>query len=154
MASPATHTALAPAGRPTTGYLPSLDGARALAIILVVLSHITSDFLWGGGLGVDLFFVLSGFLITGILLREEERTGKIRLRRFYLRRLVRLYPELLLVVAVMSLIFWFLISRRNLLLETLFALTYTSVFPFESGWVGQRIWAHTWTLSGSSHLRV
>lgn len=112
--------------------MPALDGARALAILLVVLSHISIDFLYGGGLGVDLFFVLSGYLITGILHREFRRTGRIDLRRFYLRRFARLYPELIAVIVVFAPIgFWLASSRTNFMVETIHALTYSVVVPFE-----------------------
>jgi len=75
------------------GHLPALDGLRGIAIAIVVAYH-----LWGwprgGWLGVDLFFVLSGFLITTLLLEEHAQTGKIRLSAFYLRRARRLLPAL------------------------------------------------------------
>ncbi len=129
--------------------MPALDGARALAIVLVVLSHISVGFLYGGGLGVDLFFVLSGYLITGILYREFRRTGQVDLRRFYLRRFARLYPELIAVIAVFAPIgFWLATSRTNFMIETLHALTYSIVVPFEiTAWPGLRFWSHLWTLS-------
>jgi peptidoglycan/LPS O-acetylase OafA/YrhL/cytochrome c-type biogenesis protein CcmH/NrfG len=77
-------------------YRPSLDGLRAIAILLVIAYHDRA--LKGGFLGVDVFFVLSGFLITSILLREWGTTGSIQLRKFYLRRFLRLAPALSLFV--------------------------------------------------------
>ena len=77
-----------------------LDGLRAVAVAAVVLYHADADWLPGGFLGVDVFFVLSGFLITSLLLIELERTGRIRFGQFYLRRGRRLLPALLLVLAV------------------------------------------------------
>ena len=76
-----------------------LDGLRALAVIAVMLFH--SDLGWarGGFLGVDLFFVVSGFIITTLLLREQTDTGRIGLRAFYVRRARRLLPALALVAA-------------------------------------------------------
>jgi peptidoglycan/LPS O-acetylase OafA/YrhL len=85
------------------GYQPSLDGLRAVAISLVVLYHTGSggqQALRGGLLGVDLFFALSGYLITGILLEEWSARGSIDLPRFYARRLLRLAPALTVFVAV------------------------------------------------------
>ncbi len=81
----------------STKYFGSLDGLRALAIVAVVWHHTTGpertvDVAERGFLGVDMFFVLSGFLITTILLRETERTGDISLRRFYARRSLRIFP--------------------------------------------------------------
>lgn len=70
--------------------LPSLDGLRALAAFLVVFYH--SGLPAGGGLGVLMFFVLSGFLITWLLLREEEQWGNISLKQFYTRRTLRIFP--------------------------------------------------------------
>ena len=81
------------------GHAPALDGLRGLAILLVVVVHATG-YPRGGPLGVDLFFVLSGFLITTLLLEERAETGSISLRRFYARRARRLLPALgLLLVA-------------------------------------------------------
>lgn len=73
---------------------PSLDGLRGIAAIVVVLFHAQFGFAVNGYVGVDVFFALSGFLITSILLSEIARRGTVRLRRFYLRRLLRLYPAL------------------------------------------------------------
>ena len=76
-------------------HVPELDGLRGVAIIVVLIHHqLTTFSLKGGFLGVDLFFVLSGFLITGLLLSEFEHTGSISIRKFYMRRVLRLGPAL------------------------------------------------------------
>jgi peptidoglycan/LPS O-acetylase OafA/YrhL len=80
--------------------LPGLDGLRAIAIIGVLLFHADVHAAVGGFLGVDLFFVISGFLITSLLLSEARRNGHIALGRFYLRRARRLLPALLVMLAV------------------------------------------------------
>jgi peptidoglycan/LPS O-acetylase OafA/YrhL len=80
------------------GYRPALDGVRALAITLVVLRHATG-FPADGALGVDIFFVLSGFLITSLLLDERVRYGAVSLKNFYRRRALRLLPALFVVLA-------------------------------------------------------
>jgi peptidoglycan/LPS O-acetylase OafA/YrhL len=87
--------------RPSTtfGYLPALDGLRALAIGAVLAQHAGIPRI-SGYHGVTLFFVISGFLITSLLLRERASTGSIDLRRFYLRRFARLGPALVVVVLV------------------------------------------------------
>ena len=76
------------------GYRPELDGLRALAVAAVMLFHANANWAKGGFLGVDVFFVLSGFLITRLLLEEREVTGHVGLLRFYLRRVLRLFPAL------------------------------------------------------------
>lgn len=91
------------------GYLPGLDGVRALAVIGVLLYHADLTWIQGGFLGVDVFFVLSGFLITSLILEEFDRSGRIDFARFYLGRARRLLPPLVLVlaaVAVGAAFFW------------------------------------------------
>ncbi len=85
-------------------YIAGFDGIRAIAVIAVLLFHADLAWLPGGFLGVDVFFVLSGFLITSILLKERETTGSIAFGRFYLGRARRLLPALLLVLATSALL--------------------------------------------------
>ncbi len=84
------------------GYVAGLDGIRALAAVAVLVYHLGLGYLPGGLLGVDVFFVLSGFLITALLLGEHERTGRIVLSSFWVRRLRRLLPALLLVLVTIA----------------------------------------------------
>ena len=91
------HTEIAPdapAASKATGWRPGLDGLRAIAVLGVMAYHEPNLALAGGFLGVDLFFVLSGFLITGLLLDEHRRSGKVSLRSFWNRRGRRLLPAL------------------------------------------------------------
>jgi peptidoglycan/LPS O-acetylase OafA/YrhL len=92
------------------GYRPQLDGVRAVAIVLVMLFHTDkgarASLLPGGFLGVDVFFVLSGFLITSLLIDEDRSTGRIRLRAFWGRRVARLFPLLWALLAVMAFVRW------------------------------------------------
>jgi peptidoglycan/LPS O-acetylase OafA/YrhL len=95
---------VAPTG--STGRIPhlrALDGLRGFAVVIVVLSHFTPGATPGGFLGVDLFFVLSGFLITSLLVTEWESSGTIALGDFWIRRARRLLPALLAVVVVVGL---------------------------------------------------
>ena len=88
------------AGGPRSfGYKPALDGLRAVAVMAVIVYHLGAGWARGGYLGVDAFFVLSGFLITSLLLIEFAGTGRIDLRAFWIRRAKRLLPAMLLVLA-------------------------------------------------------
>lgn len=84
---------------PRSGHLPALDGLRAVAVVLVVLFHSGLGLARNGFVGVDVFFVLSGFLITRLLLEELALTSTLRLRTFYARRIRRLLPAAMVVAA-------------------------------------------------------
>lgn len=86
------------------GYRADLEGLRAVAILLVVAVHAGVPWLRGGFVGVDVFFVLSGFLITGLLVREVSDTGRLRFAEFYVRRLRRLLPALLTMLLVVGMV--------------------------------------------------
>jgi len=140
----------------TPQRLPSLDGLRALSIALVIIGHAyqgatdrsPSTPIWlivaNGGLGVEIFFVISGFLITWLLLKERERNGIISLRDFYVRRAVRIIPALWAYLAiVLLLVLWGVLSgvSRNAFLS---AFTFTTDY---SPWADSNTLAHTWSLS-------
>jgi peptidoglycan/LPS O-acetylase OafA/YrhL len=91
------------------GYLPGLDGLRAISVLAVILFHAGVTGISGGFLGVEVFFVISGYLITSLLLAEHQETGRISLRGFWIRRARRLLPALyvlLAVVAAVTLVFF------------------------------------------------
>jgi peptidoglycan/LPS O-acetylase OafA/YrhL len=90
-------------GHTSFGYKPALDGLRAVAVAAVVVYHLDADWAVGGYLGVDAFFVLSGFLISSLLLHEFGSERRIDLRAFWVRRARRLLPAMLLVVAGVAL---------------------------------------------------
>lgn len=87
-------------GQYRLGYRPDVEGLRAVAILLVVAAHAKVPWLAGGFVGVDIFYVLSGFLITGLLVQESVTTGALNFANFYGRRLRRLLPALYLMLAV------------------------------------------------------
>lgn len=125
-----------------------LDGVRGAAVLAIVAFHAMSDRLPGGYIGVDLFFVLSGFLITRLLVAEIEEHGRLDLRAFYVRRALRLLPALLVCCAIVAPLFLLLpvTEGSQSLLGTLTAVTYaSSVFAATGTDLGWMI--HTWSLS-------
>lgn len=105
------------------GFSKEIQGLRAVAVLAVILAHLSVEWLPGGFVGVDVFFVISGYLITGLLLREYERTERINLSAFYGRRIRRLFPAML-VTCLFSIIAGFLIfseERFDLLLDSALA---------------------------------
>ncbi len=144
-------------------YLPTLDGWRTIAIALVLFAH-ASDSLWGafqgvslgntdalkkaGLLGVQLFFGLSGFLITSKLIDEESRYGKISLQAFYIRRAFRILPASLMFLVVVGILSWnglIGISAGRWLSAFLFSANYTHADP--SWYLG-----HFWSLAVEEHF--
>ena len=89
--------------RVTRKFLPEIQVLRAVAVMLVVVYHFWPGTLTGGFVGVDAFFVISGFLITSHLLREADRTGSVRLWAFYARRVRRLLPASVFVLLFVAL---------------------------------------------------
>jgi len=112
-------TTLRPRARATkvTHFLPHVQGLRAIAVLLVVLYHVWPARLTGGYIGVDIFFVISGFLITGQLVRELERTGKIALPSFWAKRVRRLLPASITVLVFSSLAVLFILPLSSLVAE-------------------------------------
>ena len=87
---------------PAMGYRPALDGLRALSVAAVIAYHAGLAWIPGGFLGVEIFFVVSGFLITALMLEERESTGRLSLRAFWVRRSRRLLPALVVVLAAVA----------------------------------------------------
>ena len=88
------------------GYRPEIDGLRAVAVIAVLIFHISPSTMSGGFIGVDVFFVISGYLITGILLRGLQ-TENFRFSDFYIRRARRIFPALVVVLTAILALGWY-----------------------------------------------
>jgi peptidoglycan/LPS O-acetylase OafA/YrhL len=144
------------AAAPRLGYRPALDGLRGVAVALVVMEHLTA-FLWpaswgwlfpGGFLGVDLFFVLSGFLITTLILERREE-GERGLGRFYGRRALRLLPAVLFMLAAVDIVAVAL-DRRNghaAIVSTVATLLYVGNWAQLHGNVWLHYFGHVWSLA-------
>lgn len=91
-------------GEANQKYRPDIDGLRALAVLLVILFHVGFTQFSGGYVGVDVFFVISGFLITGIIRDEIHDTGTFQFSRFYTRRAKRLLPALFATLLITSIL--------------------------------------------------
>ncbi|BEL12542.1 SGNH hydrolase domain-containing protein [Actinoplanes sichuanensis] len=123
-ARPGTASPPAP---PHLGFRPDIEGMRAIAVTLVVLSHAGITSLEGGYVGVDVFFVISGFLITTLLLKELSRTGTVSLATFYARRATRLLPAstVVLLVTVTAAWLWLPATRfKSISLDAIYATFY------------------------------
>lgn len=140
------------------GQIPGLDGLRGVAILLVLLGHSArtmgfpgSPVLRGiarhGHIGVELFFVISGFLITTLLAREFERSGAVNLRRFYLRRMLRIMPAATILILTVALLQWLGYAHLELR-DWIGATTYTTNFLYHPAWE----LGHMWSLAIEEHF--
>jgi peptidoglycan/LPS O-acetylase OafA/YrhL len=134
-----------------TGQVPSLDGLRAVSIALVLGAHLVDDRWLPGGLGVLVFFVISGFLITRLLLAEMKRRRTIGLGAFYLRRALRLYPAVLAYAALVVLVYIVAAPGRIDWREPISALFYFANYLFAHYSVAHITvtmpFTHFWSLS-------
>jgi len=139
-----------------SGRVPSLDGLRAISILMVIASHAREAcgvhafdglpalvwWLFDGGLGVRVFFVISGFIITVLLLKEENGTNRISLGEFYKRRAIRILPPYFSMILVVFLMDYFLrlgLNKNN----------FVAALTFTTGWWKNSTWilGHSWSLS-------
>jgi peptidoglycan/LPS O-acetylase OafA/YrhL len=138
-----------------TGYLPGFDGLRAISIMMVVVSHAGYGELVPGGLGVAVFFAISGFLITTLLLNEASATGRIDIPRFYVRRFLRLYPELLTFLAIALIcgaILGLTATTTEKLAGPLYYMNYYYAFGAKYGLDEGYPWRHLWSLAVEEHF--
>lgn len=137
------------------GYIPSLDGFRAISILLVIFGHLIINQLLPaplysilkevsfGELGVRIFFVISGFLITYLLLKERSKNGGVNLKAFYIRRLLRIFPVFyfyLGIVAILNFSLGFQVPSLYFLSAALYIQNFS---PWGSSW----LIGHSWSLA-------
>lgn len=147
-----------------TNYRPDIEGMRAVAIILVVLSHLSINGFFAGFIGVDIFFVISGYLITGMLVREYESSSKIELLRFFANRMRRLLPALMLVVMVAGVLIYKIEPATTHLSQSMaaamavawisniyFTFSDSNYFSLESS---ENAFLHTWSLGVEEQFYV
>ncbi len=159
---PAPTGSAARAAPPRLARVPALDGLRGLAVVAVLLFH--GGYLTGGWLGVDLFFVLSGYLITSLLIVEHRSSGTIHLGAFWGRRARRLLPALLVMVVAVSVYAWIAMAAVDLgavrsdgLATLFFVANWHDIIQGASYWdqgLAPSMFAHTWSLAVEEQLYV
>ena len=109
-------------------YLPSIDSLRALAVLAVIIYHVDVNYLPGGFLGVDLFFVLSGYLISSLIIKEYRKTGSLNLYNFYIRRARRLLPAVyfMITIGLVVMVLFNEVLLRKSHLDAIFGYIYSS----------------------------
>jgi len=131
-------------------YVPELDGLRGVAILAVMLFHAGVPFLEGGFIGVDIFFVLSGFLITSLLIQEFDCMECINLQYFYMRRVLRLGPSLIFFLVVFCLLSLVALNKEKAIgnfIDALISLVYLSNWARAFMLHPPDFLGHTWSLS-------
>jgi len=147
------------------GFRPDIQGIRAIAVVLVLLNHAQLSFMPGGYIGVDVFYVLSGFLITGLVVKEIERNGRLSIRDFYARRAKRILPlasTVLVFVGIVSLFVYGTVRQVDIggeiiaaalfLINWLFIAQGVDYFAVEEGLVSPL--QHYWTLAVEEQFYV
>ena len=151
------------AGAGVMPYRAEIDGLRAIAVLSVVLYHFGVPGLGGGFVGVDIFFVISGYLIGGILRGEHARSGTVSLLRFYIRRFRRLAPAFFAMAAAVTLVGWFVLLPaeyrefgKSLIAATVYLANvqfWRQAGYFDSG-AEEKVLLHTWSLSVEEQFYV
>jgi peptidoglycan/LPS O-acetylase OafA/YrhL len=125
--------------------IPSLDGLRAISISMVIAGHFANEGYASlilkpyAAVGVRIFFVISGYLISAILLKEQDRTSTISLRKFYLRRAYRIFPAALFFMLIIFAVYWRTLRWYEMTIALLYVVNYFPVRPWVLG--------HLWSLS-------
>jgi len=138
------------------GYIPGLNGIRGISVLIVILAHMGLSNIIPGGFGVTVFFFISGFLITRLLIAENETRGRIRLKQFYMRRFIRLYPALLFMVFGTTLAYTLIGWGEPKPLELISAIFYgTNLYQVAirlGGNLPFMPWTHLWSLAVEEHF--
>jgi peptidoglycan/LPS O-acetylase OafA/YrhL len=126
-----------------------LDVLRGVAILLVMGLHWPAYPIWStvGHCGVDLFFVLSGFLISNLLFTEYRRTGNVQLRRFFFRRMLKLYPSFYFMLAIS-------VPYALCMKYALSSKMFWAEFTMTQNYIGTSMWGHTWSLCVEEHFYI
>lgn len=141
-----------------SGYLPGIDGLRALAVLSVIVFHFNSSLLPGGFSGVDVFFVISGYVVSASLAKEHQTKFWPYLFRFYARRILRIYPALvlcLLLIGFAQTLFvpssWLSTTSNKTAISAFFGLSNFALIWFSDGYFSPRVefnaFTHTWSLA-------
>jgi peptidoglycan/LPS O-acetylase OafA/YrhL len=138
-------------------YIPGLDGIRAVSVFIVILSHIGFGKIAPGGFAVTLFFFISGFLITRILVAEQNKAqGNIDISNFYKRRMLRLMPALYVFIIftyIFSLFFGVIGTKEDLFSALSYFVNYSDVVGNQFGWHHRIIpWGQLWSLGVEEHF--
>jgi peptidoglycan/LPS O-acetylase OafA/YrhL len=131
-------------------YIPAIDGMRAIAIALVIASHFGAERFVPGGFGVTLFFFISGYLITGLLIQEDSASGKIGISSFYIRRFLRLGPALITMIAAVSVIYFLLfgtVDGKQIFASLFYYANFYAIF---GGTAPMPLWP-LWSLAVEEH---
>jgi peptidoglycan/LPS O-acetylase OafA/YrhL len=135
-------------------YEPALDGIRGVAVLMVMVSHWLPDLLPGGWLAVDMFFVLSGYLITRLFLDEFARENQINFARFYIGRAVRLMPAFWCLLAFMAAIIAIAHHRTTMIYSWIMSATYLMNWNIALGWGWADYLGHTWSLAAQEQFYI
>jgi peptidoglycan/LPS O-acetylase OafA/YrhL len=134
----------------STKYVPAIDGLRALAIGAVIASHFGADRFIPGGFGVTLFFFISGYLITSLMIREYTQSGTVSISSFYIRRFLRLAPALMTMIITVSLAFFALFGFVTVPQISAAALYYMNYYLILGGQADMPL-GPLWSLSVEEH---
>ncbi|MGB6230981.1 MAG: acyltransferase [Litorimonas sp.] len=154
-ARPRTHEG-AMSAEARYGYIPGLDGLRAIAVLIVLVAHFGLGHLVPGGFGVTVFFFISGFLITRLLIAEAEKKDRIGLKDFYIRRAIRLFPALIGMTVVTTAIHVGLglgaPTGGEFAAANLYATNYYQIAQQGAGVMPYMSWTPLWSLAVEEHF--